>query len=117
MCHLYEKKNSYHYVTIIEDKQNGAYIWRNVAGREWSLKPSGVVDQLTVGEECNYYKDGHKTARYTPFGVLGPGNELYTRKCKFVMLYVYFLYRLRERVEIQRLIVKLVCFYLKTSVF
>jgi len=81
LCHLYEKKNTYHYVTVIEDKQNGAYIWRNVAGREWSLKPSGVIDLLTVGEECNYYKDGHKTARYTAFGVHGPGNELYTRKC------------------------------------
>ena len=83
LCHLYEKKNAYHYVTVVENKQNGAYIWRNVAGSEWSLKPSGVIDLLTVSEECIYYQDGHKTARYTAFGVHGPGNELYTRKCEF----------------------------------
>ena len=82
LCHFYEVKNDYHYVTIVEDIQHGGYKWTNLTGREWSLKPNGITDQMSVGEECVYYKDGHHSVKYSPLGVHGPGHELYVRKCE-----------------------------------
>ena len=82
MCQFYETKNDYHYVTIVKDPVHKNYKWTNRAGREWSLTPQGIENQLAVGEECVYFKDGHRNVKYTSKGVHGPGNELYARKCE-----------------------------------
>ncbi|XP_066934240.1 uncharacterized protein [Clytia hemisphaerica] len=81
VCQIYEVKNDYHYVTIVEDPVHTNYKWMNRAGCQWSLTPKGIDHQMAVGEECVYYQDGHHNVKYTAKGVHGPGNELYFRKC------------------------------------
>ena len=41
-----------------------------------------IPRELRVWEDCPYYKKGHIIAKFTADGVIGPWNELYSRKGK-----------------------------------
>ena len=89
--HLYDNggKNFYHYVNITYDKENSKYIWRNIGGVTWSLYPTGISNQLRVGTDCSYYKNGYTVANFTRMGIYGPGNEIYITTSKHNYLLVY----------------------------
>ena len=82
--HLYDNggKNSSHYATITYNNVSETYTWKNEAGANWTLYPTAKLNELKVGPDCPHYRDGHTVAKFTTYGVYGPGNELYTRKCK-----------------------------------
>ena len=82
--HLYDNggKNNWHYVTITYDQANDKYIWRNRAGRSWSLYATEKENELRVGTDCPYYKSGYTIAKVNYKGIYGVGNELYSREWK-----------------------------------
>ena len=86
--YLYDNggKNSSHYVTITYNNASKTYTWKNQAGANWTLYPTFKFNELKVGPGCPYYSDGHIVAKFTMDGVYGPGNELYTRKCKTMFI-------------------------------
>ena len=91
--HLYDNggKNFYHYVNITYDKDSSRYVWRNIGGVTWSLYPTGIANQLRVGTDCPYYKNGYNVANFTRMGIYGPGNEIYitTSKRNYFLVFSY----------------------------
>ena len=81
-------KDGWHYVTITYDANNDKYIWANRAGIKWSLYATAKEDELRVGTDCPYYAAGYKLAKITYIGILGPSNELYTRKATTKLVFV-----------------------------
>ena len=82
--HLYDHggKNFYHYVNITYDKDNSKYIWRNIGGVTWYIYTIGISNQLRVGAECPYYRNGYTVANSTQMGIYGPGNAIYITTTK-----------------------------------
>lgn len=80
--HLYETKNDWHYVKISYNYGQGTYTWRNKAGISWTLYPTNNGNQLKVGNDCPYYKNGHVKATFDANGVAGPWGEIYSRRCR-----------------------------------
>ena len=86
-CHKYDGggKNDWHYVTLTTAACDGdSLTWTNRAGVSWSLHATEGND-LTVGENCPYYKDGHTSAKVDcneqnrVVRIRGPGDEWYDR--------------------------------------
>jgi hypothetical protein len=84
-CHKYdaEGKNDYHYVTI--SKVNDTTLkWSNRAGVSWMLSLIDDKTKLDVGNDCPYFKDGHKQVTVVwegsqVSGLVGPFDELYSK--------------------------------------
>ena len=84
-------ENSWHHATIaavpvLAVQFGGAPLrWKNKAGVEWSLTPSGDSAALAVGDDCPYFTSGYASCavecdsdgRVT--AVFGPGGERYCR--------------------------------------
>ena len=84
-------ENGWHHVTIaavpvLAVQFGGAPLkWKNKAGVEWSLTPSGDSAALAVGDDCPYFTSGYAScavecdsdSRVT--AVFGPGGERYCR--------------------------------------
>jgi len=87
-CHLYDKggKNDWHYVTIESTGKANEYKWWNQAGATWTLTWQPETATFAVGDDCPYYKDGHKSMGVVlglfsaqVVAVLGPWGERYNR--------------------------------------
>jgi len=82
---LYGKggKNDWHYVTI--SKVNETTLkWTNRAGVSWTLAATSDKTKLNVGNDCPYFKDGHKQVTVVwkgeqVSGLRSPSDELYEK--------------------------------------
>lgn len=83
--HLYDKggKNDWHFVRIsrIDDTK---LTWTNRAGVSWILTITGDKNQLAIGSDSPYYKQGDRIATVQwangeVKSIMGPGNEPFDR--------------------------------------
>ena len=89
--HKYTTKNNWHYVSITYDSVKGTYKWENKAGVSWTLYPTNNGNELKVGTDCPYYKNGHVVAKFDANGVEGPHGEIYSRKCECSSFFPFLL--------------------------
>ena len=85
--------NNWHYVDITH-VSGDTYKWTNRAGVSWTLTKitaSMLDDQLEVGTDCPYHKDGHTMMKYMNGGeyVLGPWNQKYYRELSEYKNFLY----------------------------